>query len=153
MQRFATATCLVLLVLGGTACADEASPRGTRGNVVGSESSGSPASAVTPGPGELDRTAGQRLFGQIGCNGCHTIDEVGGIVGPNLTTVGSRPSRDLERWPTTEAYIRASIEGPGQYVVEGYTPDMPPSELLGIDGGDIDKLIAYLLTLRGEQPS
>ncbi len=73
---------------------------------------------------------------------------MGGIVGPNLTTVGSRPSRDLGRWPTTEAYIRASIEGPGKYVVEGYTPDMPPPELLGIDGGDIDALVAYLLTLR-----
>jgi cytochrome c551/c552 len=147
IRRFTAVIGLALLVLGGSACADEASPPRTLGNGVGSESSGSPASAVTQGPGDLDRTVGQQLFGQIGCNGCHTIDDVGGIVGPNLTTVGSRPSCDAGRWPTTEAYIRASIEGPGQYVVEGYTPDMPPAELLGIDGGDIDKL-AYLLTLR-----
>lgn len=118
--------------------------------MVGSESSGSPASAVTPGPGELDRTAGEQLFSQIGCNSCHTINDVGGIVWPNLTTVGSRPSRDPGRWPTTEAYVRASVEGPGQYKVEGYTtPEMPEPDQLGLDDGDIDRLVAYLLTLKG----
>jgi mono/diheme cytochrome c family protein len=151
MKQFSTTTWLALLVLGGTACADEVSPPRAQASAVRSESSASPASAVTPGPGEHDRTLGQQLFGQIGCNGCHTIDDVGGMVGPNLTAVGSRPSRDPARWPTTEAYVRASIEGPAQYVVEGYTPDMPPSDLLGIDAGDIDELVAYLLTLTDEQ--
>jgi hypothetical protein len=61
----------------------------------------------------------QKLFGQIGCNGCHTIDDVGGIVGSNLTVVGSRPSRDPARWPTTEAYVRASIEGPSREAGRG----------------------------------
>jgi len=118
--------------------------------VVGSESSRSPASAVTPGPGKLDRTAGEQLFSQIGCNGCHTINDVGDIVGPNLTTVGSKPSRNPGRWPTTEAYVRASVEGPGQYKVEGYTmPEMPEPDQLGLDDGDIDRLVAYLLTLKG----
>ena len=148
-RRFVAAACFALVVLGGTGVRSAV----LQSNKVSSESSVSLASAATPGPGEFDPTvaAGQQLFGQVGCNGCHTIDGVGGIVGPNLSAVGVRPSRDVAQWSTTEAYIRASIEGPGQYVVEGYTPDMVPPDQLGIDAADIDQLLAYLLTLKGEE--
>ena len=87
---------------------------------------------------------------RIGCSGCHTIEGVGLIVGPNLSAVGARPSRDPGRWPSTEAYIRASLEGPEQFVVEGYSPEMPAPELLGIAQEDIKQPAAHLLTRLAE---
>jgi cytochrome c2 len=108
------------------------------------------AATSCTGDTPADASTGQELFGRIGCNGCHTVDGVGGIVGPDLSAVGERPSRDPEQWATTEAYIRASLEDPGQYVVEGYTPDMPQPDLLGIGREDINHLVAYLLTLTSE---
>ena len=98
---------------------------------------------------DADPAVGQELFGTIGCNGCHMIDGVGGSVGPDLSAVGARPSRAPTRWSSTEAYLRASLEGPGDYVVDGYTPDMPPPDRLGITRPDIEHLVAYLLILRG----
>ena len=142
-RRFVAAACFALVVVAGTAVRSA-----VQSNTFSSESGVSLVSAATPGPGRAEVALGRQLFGRIGCNGCHTIEGVGGIVGPNLSAVGARPSRDPSQWPTTEAYIRASLEGPTQYVVEGYTPDMPPPDLLEIDEGDIDGLVAYLLTLR-----
>ncbi len=37
---------------------------------------------------------GTKLFRQSECVQCHTINGKGGAVGPNLTTVGKRRSRD-----------------------------------------------------------
>ncbi|MEX1258601.1 MAG: cytochrome c [Gemmatimonadota bacterium] len=102
------------------------------------------AVVAAPPPGAAAST-GELLFGRIGCNGCHTIDGVGGMVGPNLSAVGARPSRDLTRWPTTEAYIRASLETPGAFVADGFGPAMPPPEQLGITPEDIGALVSYLL--------
>jgi len=136
--------CTVLATAVGCAADAPDGPSSTEG----APGSGEPLSASVASIVETDPAVltGQELFGRIGCNGCHTIDGVGGIVGPNLTGVGARPSRDPARWLTTEAYIRASIQGPEQFVVEGYTPDMPAPELLGVTGEDIDHLVQYLLS-------
>ncbi len=98
-----------------------------------------------------DPEKGKELFGRIGCNGCHTVDGVGGSVGPDLSGVGARPSRDTSRWPTSEDYIRASIREPKAFVVSGYTPVMPPPDVLGLTEQDVDHLVAYLKTLRASK--
>ena len=41
---------------------------------------------------------GAQVFDQKGCHNCHTIAGAGGERGPNLTTVGSRLSRDQLTW-------------------------------------------------------
>lgn len=101
--------------------------------------------AARAAPGDARR--GELLFGQIGCNGCHLVNGVGGMVGPELTGVASRPTPDPGRWPSAEAYVRASILEPGTYLVPGYTADMPGPDKLGLAPQHVNDLVAYLMTL------
>jgi putative heme-binding domain-containing protein len=50
-------------------------------------------------------------FGKGNCAGCHSIHGDGGVVGPDLTTIGDSRSA---------AYLRESIVDPGAAVPEGY---------------------------------
>ena len=70
------------------------------------------------------------------------------MVGPELTGIVARPSRDRSRWATSRDYIRASILDPDAYVAPRYTPDMPPADSLGLSSKDVDDLVAYLSSLR-----
>lgn len=145
------ALALPLLLAGGSAAG------GPEGKALPIGADGDPPDRVAQVPQAAERTdgpdgdpeEGRRLFSRIGCNGCHMVDEVGGMVGPDLTEVGARPSPDPDRWPTTEAYIHSSIRDPGAYIVDGYTDMMPRPEVLGLDDEMIDHLVAYLLGLRG----
>ena len=102
-------------------------------------------------PGQSDRgnpARGEQRFGEIGCNGCHTVAGVGGTVGPDLTRVASVPLREQERWSSPRAYLEESIRAPQAYLVPGYPGDMPSAAQLGLSDPDIGDLVAYLLTLR-----
>src|SRR5262249_58842167 len=46
-----------------------------------------------------DRSRGAQLFQEKGCESCHTIGNLGGARGPNLTYVGDRLSHDELVWP------------------------------------------------------
>lgn len=104
------------------------------------------------GQGSGDPRRGEALFGEKGCNGCHTIQGVGGQVGPNLTEVSRRDlarERPGRTWPDVPAYIRESLRTPQAYIVPGF-PDpspMPSAEQFGLTERDIDDLIAYLLSV------
>ncbi len=87
-------------------------------------------------------------FAEIGCNGCHTVAGVGGMVGPDLTRIASAPPRDRGRWSTTRAYIEESIREPQAYLVPGYPGDMPSGSKLGLTAQDLRDITAYLLTLQ-----
>lgn len=62
-------------------------------------------------------------------------------MGPNLSDIGSRQS---------EGYIRQSILDPLGYIVPGYSSVMPSPQQLGLNDQDIAALVAYLLSLKGE---
>lgn len=95
-----------------------------------------------------DPRRGEQRFAEAGCNGCHLVHGVGGMIGPDLTHVATNPLRDPGRWPSLDAYLRESILDPLAYVVEGFPPDMPPAEKLGLTQRDVEDLVAYLLTGR-----
>ncbi len=95
-----------------------------------------------------DPVRGEQRFGEIGCNGCHTVADVGGRVGPDLTHIASAPLRERGRWSSTDDYIEASIRAPQAYVVPGYPGDMPSAAKLGLSRQDVRDLVAYLLALR-----
>lgn len=99
-----------------------------------------------------DPKRGEELFGEKGCNGCHTISGIGGQVGPNLTGVARRDlarERPGRTWPDAPSYIRESIKDPQAYIVPGF-PDpspMPSAEQFGLSDQDINDLITYLLSV------
>jgi cytochrome c oxidase subunit 2 len=95
-----------------------------------------------------DPARGEQRFAEIGCNGCHAVAGVGGMVGPDLTHFASAPLREPGRWTTTRAYIEESIQEPQAYLVPGYPGDMPSGSKLKLTAQDLSDIAAYLLTLR-----
>ena len=68
---------------------------------------------------------GERLFQQLGCNGCHRTDSLARA--PTLDGLYGRPVRlqDGSQVVADDAYIRASILNPSAQVVDGWQPIMP----------------------------
>ncbi len=98
---------------------------------------------------------GKRLFTQMTCNACHTIDGLSlGQVGPNLTLIATTAATRVEGL-TAEEYIRQSILEPSLFIV----PDCPlaacptpsPMEPLNfaakLSEEQLNNLVIYLLTL------
>ncbi len=79
------------------------------------------------------RTHGAAVFAASGCQHCHTIRNVGGTRGPNLSGVGRRKNQDA---------LRAQIVN-GSKVMPAFGNILEPSE--------IDDLIAYLHSCRDKQ--
>lgn len=96
-----------------------------------------------------DPERGEKLFGRMGCNGCHTVDGIGGQVGPELTGVFNldlTEDRPAQEQPNVQDYVRQSIQDPQAYIVPGFPEPspMPSAETFGLSEQDIDDLIAYL---------
>lgn len=96
-----------------------------------------------------DPERGAKLFGRLGCNGCHTVGGIGGQVGPDLTGVFQldlSEDRSGQTQRSIEDYARQSIEDPQAYIVPGFPEPspMPSAETFGLSQQDIDDLIAYL---------
>lgn len=67
-------------------------------------------SAQDPG---ASAAKGERLFMAQGCYGCHTVGRVGTPIGPDLSRVGGKYSRDyLVRWLRDPAAQRPSAHMP-----------------------------------------
>lgn len=90
--------------------------------------------ADNPAAPELAR--GERIFETHGCQGCHKLNGVGGIIGPELDTVGARRSPDWLRKHFTDP---ASVS-PGS--------GMPPQKL---SGADLDAITMFMLSLTGNK--
>ncbi len=105
-------------------------------------------------PGESPAQAGERLFTQLRCDGCHQGER---SRGPKLANVyGSRvPLEGGENVLADENYLRESILRPAAKHVAGYPLIMPSFEGQISEQGIID-LLAYLKSLSaqqgGEQP-
>jgi cytochrome c oxidase subunit 2 len=117
--------------------------------------------AATPIPAGLrmsnvtgDATRGAQLFGRatpMPCAACHAIQGVAtGIVGPNLTHVGSRTSIGAGLFPTDARHLALWIKDspamkPGSKMPAfGKSAQMPA----GLDDQQIADLAAYLLSLK-----
>jgi cytochrome c oxidase subunit II len=87
--------------------------------------------------------AGERLFRQLGCSGCHAANAT--VRAPLLEGVFGHPV-PLEEGSFVQAderYIRDSILLPGTQVVAGYKPVMPTFQG-HISEEDLLKIIAYI---------
>lgn len=75
---------------------------------------------------KAQRAHGAELFASSGCQHCHTIRNVGGTKGPNLSSVGRTKSEEA---------IRAQVVN-GSKVMPAFGDVLQPSEL--------DDVVAYL---------
>ncbi len=77
---------------------------------------------------------GKQLFQQNKCIECHTINGKGGAVGPNLSNVGARRSRD---------YIIQQIKDP-----KSHNPNTQMPSFKDLTDQDIKDLVDYLASLK-----
>jgi cytochrome c oxidase subunit 2 len=95
--------------------------------------------------------AGERLFQQLGCSGCHVPNRQ--VRAPSLQGLYGQPVplQSGETVVADESYIRTSILTPQQQIVAGYTPIMPAYQGQISEEGLL-QLIAYIKSLGGETP-
>lgn len=100
---------------------------------------------------------GKVLFGQLGCNACHSTDGKAGacptqqgVYGSEVKLVGG------EKIKADEAYLRESILEPDKKIVEGYSKGVMAAAVSKQQvqkGDNLENLVAYLKTLKGEHPA
>ncbi len=92
------------------------------------------------------RLSGESLALQRGCVACHSITGAKGV-GPSwLGLAGSeRELASGEQVIATREYLKVAIASPGEQVVRGFSPIMPPS---GLKDDEIEALIDYIETIK-----
>jgi uncharacterized membrane protein/cytochrome c2 len=101
------------------------------GNRSGRVSAGPPPSSASTSNSDLLTHASQVFASR--CSGCHTIHDVGGDMGPNLTQEGSR--HDL-------AWILAQVKNPRDHRPAGMMP------ILGLNDDDRNAVAHYIASLK-----
>ena len=92
---------------------------------------------------------GEALFRQKGCQGCHKLTRVGGVLGKVLDGVGSQPyayfpMQHVEGERTVYSWLKQHFDDPRAIV--------PDSEMkIDIKDTDSDLLTTYALTLKSEE--
>lgn len=82
------------------------------------------------------------FFNQMKCVACHKVNGSGGVLGPDLTAIGAINTVD---------YLKDSILDPNKVVVKGYKPNVMPRFFKNhLSDADLDNLVAFLMTLKGE---
>lgn len=102
---------------------------------------GQQAPPATPDPGS-SVAEGERVFLEVGCAACHTVDGVStGAVGPDLTHLASRGSLAAGIVPNTREHLAELLVDPW-----GLKPGnpMPPTEL---EDAELEALLDYLQDL------
>src|SRR5437773_244777 len=102
------------------------------------------AGPARPAPGTLAER-GKAVFARSACLGCHTIQGVSpGIIGPNLTHVGSRTTLASGLFPNDSAHLASWIaDAPALKPGSVMTRMKPP-----LSDADIAALVAYLASLQ-----
>jgi mono/diheme cytochrome c family protein len=106
---------------------------------------GEPAAVATAEPETAaagDPAAGEVVFTEQGCIGCHAVTDG---VGPALTGMSERAGTRMEGMAPAD-YLHQSIMEPSAFVVEGYPDVMPHTYGETLTDQQISDLIAYLLT-------
>ena len=82
------------------------------------------------------------FFNQAKCVACHKVNGTGGILGPDLTSIGAI---------NTQEYLRESIVDPNKVIVKGYEKNFMPRFFRNhLSDADIDNLVAFVMSLKGE---
>jgi cytochrome c oxidase subunit 2 len=114
-----------------------------------------PPDTMAAGPEQVPlEEQGRQLFLSRACIACHAISgtTARGVVGPNLTRFGSRPSVGAGALPNTQENVERWIQNPQQVKAGTLMPGaveagggFPPTNLTS---EDVRAIAAYLLSLR-----
>jgi mono/diheme cytochrome c family protein len=117
-----------------------------------------PGGTATPLPtGASPEERGKALFlgDKTGCKACHAIDTeptAKGLVGPNLTKIGTEAAT-MVAGQSARDYIHDSIVNPSAFIAPN-CPSGPCADVMPKDFGqklsqqELDDLVAYLLSLK-----
>jgi cytochrome c oxidase subunit 2 len=96
-------------------------------------------------------SAGEKLFADLACNGCHRPDSAGR--GPVLNGLFGKTSRTEagEMVVVDEAFVRESILNPSAKISAGYQPIMPTFQGL-VSEEDLLRLVEYVKSLQTAPP-
>jgi mono/diheme cytochrome c family protein len=102
---------------------------------------GTTAAAQAPDPKVAAQ--GKKLYATYKCDKCHMIDGRGSKKGP-LNGVGAKLSAaDIKKWLTSPAEMEAKLDKPPK----GTDSMANALKTKGIEPGEVDALVAYMLTL------
>lgn len=92
--------------------------------------------------------SGQTLFNTVGaCNSCHTVNGVGGLIGPDLVGVADR-MRIAHPDLSAEEGLELEIVDPIEHVTENYRGDLMPFNYADtLTDEQIKEIVAYLISL------
>ncbi len=94
---------------------------------------------------------GEQLVTSNGCTACHSMQQGVIQVGPSWYNVAGHAETRVPG-ESAEAYLYNSITHPNDFVVEGFQPNlMPQIYEATLSQEQLADIIAYLLTLRGEE--
>jgi mono/diheme cytochrome c family protein len=93
-----------------------------------------------PAPVTDASRAGQKLYFEMGCAACHTINKVGGQFGPKLDGIGARRSREFIAAHITNPRVHTE-KFPGEHAARAM---MPPTSATP---EQIEQIAAFLMTL------
>jgi cytochrome c oxidase subunit 2 len=98
---------------------------------------------ATPPAPSGPAAAGKAIFASRGCVGCHTIRGVSaGVLGPDLTTFGSRTTLGAGLFPNTAENVAAWVKDPGALKPGVKMPG------LGLTDGEARAVARYLTSLK-----
>ncbi len=86
---------------------------------------------------EVSMSAGEQIFSDNGCSGCHATKDNTTLVGPSLKGIGK--NRD-------DAYLKDDIITPNKEIAKGFTGGIMPS-YKKLSDKDVKELVKYLKTL------
>ncbi len=110
--------------------------------------------AKKPPKPETSEEKGKRLFSQLGCNACHSVDGTTGV-GPTMKGLYGSEVKLVGGGTVNadDAYIRESITDPDAKTVEGFSKGVMAtavSQQQVAQDGNLDALVTYIKSLGGD---
>jgi cytochrome c551/c552 len=139
MRRAAAALAIGASGLLLAACGYEGTVQPTAAGVSGTL----PKQQTTPVLAKGDPTAGKKLFGSLGCGGCHTFKPAGtnGQIGPDLDKLAQYAKQANQG--SLAQFVQTSIINPSSYIQPGYQNVMPTT-YAKLPPKQIADLVAFL---------